>query len=63
MIYFNVVSSTGIVKYTQIRAFLKKQPNIMTQYISISTENETITLTGNHLMYGRKDVSKQFYPM
>ena len=41
------MSSTGIVTYSKVRAFLKKQSNIMAQYKSIVTMNEILTVTGN----------------
>ena len=44
----------GIITYTEVRAFLKKQPHIMTQCKSISTPNDTLTLTPNHIVYARK---------
>ena len=60
---FNVVSKTGELTYNEITAFLKQQPNTITQYKSIKTVNKTITLTENHLIYGRKNSAKQFIPM
>ena len=35
----------------------------MAQYKSIVTMNETLTVTGNHLVYAQKGSSDQFYPM
>ena len=61
--FFDIVSSAGIVTYSEVTSFLKKQPNIMTEYKSITTLNGTITLTGNHLVYARKVFADQFNPM
>ena len=60
---YSVVSSTGTVTYSEVTAFLKKQPNKMTQCKSIVTVNGTLTLTGNHLVYARKSFADQFNPM
>ena len=57
------VSSTGTITYSEVRAFLKKWPNILTQYKSIVTMKETITLTDDHLIYARKNSADQFTPM
>ena len=58
------VSSTGAITYSEVRAFLQKQPNIITKYKSITTlGNKIITLTGNHLIYGRKGCVDQIGPM
>ena len=61
--YFDKVSSNGKVMYSKVGAFLKKWPNIMTQYKSITTVNGTISLTGNHLVYARRNILDQFNPM
>ena len=58
-----VVSSTGTITYSEVTGFIKKWPNQMTQYKSTATVNETITLTGNHLVYARKYFAEQFYTM
>ena len=58
-----VVSSTETITYTEVTAFLKRQPNILTQCKSIATMKETIILTGNHLIYARKTLDDQFNPM
>ena len=58
-----VVSSSGTDTYSEIRAFLKKQPNMVMQFKSIATLNESLTLTGNHLLYAQKTINDQFNPM
>ena len=60
---FYEVSQSDVVIYSEVTAFLKKQPNIMTQYKSIHTGNSTLTLTENHLVYGRKHFAARFYLM
>ena len=62
-IYFHAVSSTGQRIYSEVKAFLQKEPNIIVQCKSISTVNETLTLTENHLVYARKSFSDHFHPM
>ena len=49
--------------YSEVRTFLKKQPNIFTYYKTIVTLNAVLTLTENHLVYGRKSFADQFNPM
>ena len=61
--HFASVSSSGTVKYSAVKAFLKKQPKMVAEYKSIATVNETLTLSGNHLVYARKVVDDQCNPM
>ena len=56
------VSSSGAISYSPIEAFLKKQPKMITNNKLIKTANETLTLTGNHLVFARKNVDDQFNP-
>ena len=63
MSHLIAVSSTGTVKYSAITVFLKNQPKRVTEYKSIATLNETLTLSGNHLIYARKSVDDQYNPM
>ena len=60
---FITVSANGRVMYSTIEAFLEKQPNMVTEYRSIATVNETLILTGNHLVYARRSADDQFNPM
>ena len=61
LLFFDTVSPTGEVTYSEVIAFLKKQPNMITQYKSITTIcNKTLALTGNHLVYARKGFASQF---
>ena len=57
------VSSSGTVTYSDVRTFLKKQPNIMIQYKSIVMLNGTLAITGNHLIYARKTFAEELNPM
>ena len=58
------VSSTGSVKYSDVRTFMKKDHNAMTKYLLITTYcNKTLTLSPNHLVYARKYTSDEFIPM
>ena len=61
--YFHAVSSTGTVVYSEVKTFLKKQPNIITKYLSIVIRNESLTLTENHMVYARKNFVDYFMPM
>ena len=60
---FDIVSPTGAVIYSELKTFLKKQPDVITTYKSIATANETIILTRNHLLYTRENLDDQFNPM
>ena len=62
--FLNVVLSSGAVTYSEVRAFLEKDFTVITKYKSLTTIwNETLTLTGNHLIYGRKNCTDKFNPM
>ena len=63
LLLFHTVSSTGAIIYSEIRAFLEKQPNKMTYFKSIATVNETFFMTGNHLIFARETFAAQFNPM
>ena len=52
-----------MVGYSEVRAFLKKQQDIIAQYKSITTVNKTITLSRDHLIYARKSFVGQLSPM
>ena len=57
------VSSDGTLTYSQVRTFLKSQPAVVTMYKSFTTSsNNTIQLSGNHLIYARQN-SEKFSPM
>ena len=58
-----IVSSSGSVIYSEVRSFLKKKQKIITGYMSIVTGNETLTLTGNHLVYASKRSDDQYKSM
>ena len=60
--YFTIVSD-GTVIYSEVKAFLKKQENVITQYKSITTMNKTLTLSADHQVYVRKRLDDKFYPM
>ena len=49
--------------YSEVKAFLKKEQNVITQYKSIVTMNKTLTLSADHLVYARKRLVDKFYPM
>ena len=60
---FDIVLLSGSVTYSEVRTFLKKQPDVMTQCKLIATANETLILTGNHLVYARENFDDHFNPM
>ena len=58
------VSSDGIVTYNKVTVFLDQEPTVTSIYQSIQTNlNYTIDLTGNHLIYRRKDTTDKFHAM
>ena len=62
LFYFHIVASNGTVIYSEVKAFLKKETNVITQYKSVATMNKTLTLSGDHLVYARKRLVNRFYP-
>ena len=64
MLFFNKVTASGSVKYSSVKAFLKKQSDVIMNYKSIATFlNKSISLSGNHLVYARKHDSDKFHVM
>ena len=59
---FIIAWLSGTLSYSEVRAFLKKQPSVMTQCKLIATVNESIILTGNHLVFAREKFTDQFNP-
>ena len=58
------VAADGTVLYSEVRSFLKKQPDIISKFKSIKISgNKTLTLTRNHLVYARKVHNDKFNPM
>ena len=49
--------------YSEVKAFLKKEQTVISQYKLIATMNKTLTLSGDHLVYTRKRLVDRFYPM
>ena len=63
---FNIheYSSGGSLEYSEVRIFLEQQTTITTMYKSITTSNnKTIHLSQNHLIYSRKIRTERFNPM
>ena len=58
-----IVSENGMVTYSEVKAFLKKEPDGVLEYKSITSCNETLTLTGNHLLYAKDKSVDKFHPM
>ena len=64
LFYFSTVSSDRKLTHNKVKAFLKKIPSMITKYKSISTSlNRTISLSGNHLIYARKNWTEKFNQM
>ena len=63
--HFHVlVTSGGVVTYSQIRTFLKKEQDVNAVYLSIITsESNIINLSENHLIYARKRCVDKFIPV
>ena len=61
---FNTVSSDGTITYSEVRIFLEKRADGILEFKSITTYlDQTLTLTGNHLVYARKTCNDKFNPM
>ena len=57
------MSPDGSVVYDKVRTFMKKVPSMINMYKSIITSlNETIRISGNHLIYTRKYEVDMFNP-
>ena len=62
--FMKLVLPSGSVSYSQVTSFMKKQQVITRMYISITTSwNNTLSLSGNHLIYTRKSYMEKFMPM
>ena len=58
------MSSTGEMTYSEVIAFLKKNPTALMEYQLITTlHNESIVLSGDHLIFVRKYGSDEFNAM
>ena len=61
---FNIVSTNGTITYSEVRTFLEKQTDVIVEFKSITTYlDQTLTLTGNHLVYARKASNAKFNPV
>ena len=61
---FRLVSSDGRITYSEIQTFMEKEHVMSIKYKSMATSlNKTISLTGSHLIYARKNVMDKFFPM
>ena len=64
MFLISVVSKFGIVRYSEVVSFLQKEANVVAKYESITTShNESIQLSGSHLVFARKHIDEKFNPM
>ena len=60
---FDIVSALGVTTYSEVRTFLQKRSSI-SMYKSLTTDmNVTISLTGNHLIYTRKNEMDIFHAL
>ena len=58
------VSADGKLTYSKLTTFLKKRSSMNSMYRSITTfRNKTISLSGNHLIYSKKNENDKFNPM
>ena len=57
-------TSNGEVIYSEVRVFLKIEPDAIVSYKTIKTLwNQALSLSGNHLIYKRKSGQGIFTPM
>ena len=62
--FVNLVLANGETSFSEVKAFLKKQPHVIGTYKSITTStNQTITLSPNHLIYARKIQTEKYLPV
>ena len=61
---FHTGNSHGSLTYSEIKVFMKRQPTDITMYKSITTSsNQTINISGNHIIYRRKSATDKFNPV
>ena len=61
---FDIVSPLGTVSFSEVRTFLEREPDMKLKYKQIITsENRTLTLTRNHLVYVRSNSYDKFNPV
>ena len=54
----------GSVSHSEIKAFMKKQNLVISTYKTITTScNKDISLSLDHLIYGRQNDDEKFHPM
>ena len=63
MFFSHTVSTEGMITYSEVITFLKNQPTTLVIYKSIMTSMKTIRLSGNHLIFARKNAALKFHPM
>ena len=65
LLLFNyLVSPDGTIEFSEVRTFLEKKVEVTNTYKSITTSrNNTISLTGNHLIYTKKSHIDKFVAM
>ena len=52
----------GIATFSEIKVSLKNEHTTTSMYKSIETDSNTISLSGKHLIYGRKNDGDKFSP-
>ena len=58
------VSPDGTITHSQVLTFMKKQPKTITMYNEITTSGDnSIILSGDHVMYARKSDKEKFMAM
>ena len=60
----SAVSPEDTVTYGEVLTFMNKQPNTILVYKVITTSmDNSIILSGNHVIYARKSNKEKFVPM
>ena len=63
LIHF-LVSPDGTIIYTKVKGFLDKMPTTIAKYKSIETSyNNTLTVSGQHLIYAKRKGTNKFKPV
>ena len=64
LLLFQTDASNGKTTYRAVKSFLKRQPAVIMNYRTITTfRNETLSLSGSHLIYARQISNAKFTPM
>ena len=63
LFFYDTVSAVGVVTYSEVKTFFKKRSSISMYKLITTNMNNTISLSGDHLIYAKKNENGIFQPM